>query len=113
MKFIWILRSWNSEDTFWEHVREHKEYDTAYLKVETLLEEIKNIILLKQQEWKDLCAEHTELKEGDREFTFEIPTPELLKSKTFFKFLTILGTSETNKDFMQTWYIERLSFTES
>lgn len=113
MRFIWILRTWNSEDTFWEHVREHKQYDVAYSKVEHLLEEIKNIILLKQQEWKDLCAENPELKESDKEFTYEIPTPELLKTKTFFKFLSILGTSASTKDLIQTWYIERLSFTES
>ena len=113
MKFVWILRTWNSQDTFWEHVREHKEYEKAYLKVEVLLEEIKRIILQKQQEWKDLCSENNELKEVDKDFAFEIPTAELLKTRPFFKFLSIVGASDSKKDLMQTWYVERLHLTES
>lgn len=108
-KFIWIIRSWCSEDSFWEHVREHKEYDIGYRKPELLLEEITRIILKEQTDWEDMCEASGAPKE-ERVFQQEMPTQEQLKTRPFFKFLTV---SSTKDDSMQSWYIERLKIAEN
>ena len=110
-KFVWIIRCWCSEDSFWEHVREHKEYDIAYTKPELLLEEAERIIQKEQSDWEDLCR-GTGANETDREFVIDKPTLEHLKARPFLKFLTISSTSSTD-DFMQSWYIERLKVVEN
>ena len=103
-KFVWIIRSWCSLDSFWEHVREHKEFDVAYVNPELLLEEIERIVLKEQADWEDLCyASGT--KADTREFAVEKPTLEHLKNRPFVKFLTI---SSTVDDYMQSWYVERM-----
>ena len=107
-KFIWIIRSWCSEDSFWEHVREHKEYDIGYRKPELLLEEIHRIILKEQTDWEDMCDSSDATKE--RVFQHETPTLDQLKTRPFFKFLTV---SSKNDDSMQGWYIERLKIADS
>lgn len=107
-KFVWIIRSWCSEDSFWEHVREHKEYDIAYRKAELLLEEINRIILKEQADWEDMC-EASGVSKEDRDIQSDIPTLDLLKTRPFYKFLTVTG-----KDgFMQSWYIERLKIADA
>jgi hypothetical protein len=107
-KFVWIIRTWCSEDSFWEHVREHKEYDIAYRKPELLLEEINRIFLKEQTDWEDMCEASGADKE-ERQFDCELPTLELIKTRPFLKFLTITG-----KDgFMQSWYIERLKVADT
>jgi hypothetical protein len=103
-KFVWIIRSWCSQDTYWEHVREHKEFDLAYANPEFLLEEINRIILKEQDDWNDIC-QGTQTKLSDRGFDIQKPSVEQIKSRGFFKFLTISSTTE---DFMQSWYVERL-----
>ena len=110
-RFVWIIRSWCSEDSFWEHVREHKEYDIAYSKAELLLEEIDRIVLKEQTDWEDLCL-GTGTSKLDREFTIEKPSLEQLKARPFFKFLTISSSSSSQEDFMQSWYIERLKVAD-
>jgi hypothetical protein len=107
-KFVWIIRSWCSEDTFWEHVREHKEYDIAYRKPESLLEEINRIILKEQVDWDDLC-ESSGASKDERLLQQDIPTLEQIKTRSFYKFLTI--SSQTG-EFMQSWYVERLKVAE-
>ena len=108
-KFVWIIRSWCSEDSFWEHVREHKEYDIGYRKPELLLEEITRILLKEQTDWDDMCASSGDNKET-RIFQEDIPTLEQIKARPFFKFLTITSTTS---DFMQSWYIERLKIADN
>jgi hypothetical protein len=111
-RFVWIIRSWCSVDTYWEHVREHKEFDVAYVKPELLLEEIDRIILKEQTEWEDLCQSSGLLK-TDREFEIDKPSLEQLKSRSFFKFLTITNSETTSDDFMQSWYVERMKVIDS
>jgi hypothetical protein len=111
-KFIWIIRSWSSEDSFWEHVRDHKEYDIAYTKPEMLLDEIHRITIKEQTDWEDLC-QGSGLKHTDREFEIEKPSLDQLKNRSFYKFLTISSTSSSGDDFMQSWYIERLKVVTS
>ncbi len=111
LRFVWIIRSWCSEDSFWEHVREHKEYDIAYSKPELLLEEIDRIILKEQTDWEDLC-QGTGIAKTAREFDIEKPGLEQLKSRPFFKFLTISSSSLSQESFMQSWYIERLKVAD-
>lgn len=111
-KFTWIIRSWCSEDTFWEHVREHKEYDIAYIKPELLLEEVDRIILKEQTDWEDLC-QGTGVKNTDREFDIDKPSLEQIKARPFVKFLTITSSSSSSENFMQSWYIERLKVADS
>ncbi len=106
-KFVWIIRTWCSEDSFWEHVREHKEYDIAYRKPELLLEEINRIFLKEQTDWEDMCEASGALKE-DKQFESEIPTLELLKIRPFLKFLTV----SSKEGFMQSWYVERLKIAD-
>lgn len=110
-KFVWIIRSWCSLDSFWEHVREHKEFDVAYTHPELLLQEIDRILLKEQSDWQDLC-----IASGSREdthtFIVEKPTLDLLKSRPFVKFLTI-STTDPSHDYMQSWYIERLKIASS
>ncbi len=108
-RFVWIIRSWCSEDSFWEHVREHKEYDIAYRKPELLLEEVQRIILKEQTDWEDLCEASGTSKE-ERLIETEIPTLDQLKSRPFYKFLTI---SSKLDNYMQSWYIERLKIADS
>lgn len=106
-KFVWIIRSWCNLDSYWEHVREHKEYDVAYVKAELVLDEIERIILKEQAEWDDVC-DGTAIKKEDRDFEIEKPTIDLLKSRRFFKFLTISSVPGVGEEFMQAWYVERL-----
>jgi hypothetical protein len=108
-KFVWIIRSWSSEDTFWEHVREHKEYDIAYRKTELLLEEINRIILKEQMDWEDMC-EASGTSKDTRQIQHEVPTLDQLKTRPFYKFLTITNTPG---DFMQSWYVERLKIADN
>jgi hypothetical protein len=112
LKFIWIIRSWCSQDTYWEHVREHKEYDIAYASPEVLLEEINRIILKEQDDWNDIC-EGTETKVTDRQFDIQKPTVDQIKSRSFFKFLTITSLPTATDDFMQSWYVERLKVIDT
>lgn len=107
-KFVWIIRSWCSLDSFWEHVREHKEFDIAYVIPNLLLEEIDRIILKEQSDWEDLCSA-SGAKQDTREFTIDKPTYDQLKSRPFLKFLTI---SSKTDEFMQSWYIERLKVAD-
>jgi len=111
-RFVWIIRSWCSEDSFWEHVREHKEYDIAYSKPDLLLEEIDRIVMKEQSDWEDLCQGTGTLKSG-REFDIDKPSLEQLKSRPFFKFLTISSSSSAEEDYMQSWYVERLKVADS
>ncbi len=107
-KFVWIIRSWCSLDSFWEHVREHKEFDIAYVAPELLLEEIDRIVLKEQSDWEDLCIA-SGVKGDSREFAIEKPSLDQLKSRPFVRFLTI---SSSTDDFMQSWYIERLKVAD-
>lgn len=108
-KFVWIIRSWCSQDSFWEHVREHKEYDLAYASPELLLEEINRIILKEQADWNDIC-EGTQTKLTEREFDMQTPSLDQIKSRSFLKFLTITSKTE---EFMQSWYVERLKVIDA
>ncbi len=108
-KFVWIIRSWCSEDSFWEHVREHKEYDIGYSKPELLLEEIQRIILKEKSDWEDLCDASGTSKD-ERQFQEEVPTLTQIKTRPFFKFFTVTGVST---EYMQSWYIERLKIAEN
>lgn len=111
-KFVWIIRTWCSVDSYWEHVREHKEYDIAYVKPEVVLEEIDRIVTKEQSDWTAMC-EGTGFKETDREFEIEKPSLDQLKSRSFFKFCTVSSAPEAAEDFMQAWYVERLRVTDS
>ncbi len=111
-KFVWIIRSWCSEDSFWEHVREHKEYDVAYVKPELLLEEIQRIILKEQSDWEAICDE-TGQKVAGRAFEINRPSLEQVKSRSFVKFLTITSVSSSENEFMQSWYVERMRIAEN
>jgi hypothetical protein len=106
-KFVWIIRTWCSQDSYWEHVREHKEYDLAYKNPELIMEEIHRIVGKEQNDWKDLC-QGSGMKETDREFDIEMPSLDQIKSRSFFKFLTITSVGQTSDEFMQSWYVERL-----
>jgi hypothetical protein len=112
LKFVWIIRSWCSEDSFWEHVREHKEYDIAYSKADLLLEEIDRIVLKEQTDWEGLC-QGTGTSKKDREFDIDKPSLEQLKARPFFKFLTISSSASSSEDHMQSWYVERLKVIDS
>jgi hypothetical protein len=107
-KIVWIIRTWCSEDSFWEHVREHKEYDIAYRKADLLLEEIQRIILKEQADWDDMCEASGAVKE-DRQFQVEVPSLDVLKTRPFCKFFTVSGLD----GYMQSWYIERLKVAEA
>ncbi len=111
-KFVWIIRTWCSEDSFWEHVREHKEYDLAYVKPELLLEEIERIILKEQSDWEAICQD-TGTKTSDRNFEINTPSLEQIKSRSFVKFLTISNSSTSTHEFMQSWYVERLRVADN
>ena len=102
MPFVWIIRTWCSVDTFWEAVRSSKDYDVAYWKPEQVLEEMEKIVLKEQKEWKDL---HDHQKDND--FLVELPTVDQIKSRPFYKFLTITNHS-SKEQVVQNWYIERL-----
>lgn len=108
LKFVWIIRSWCNQDSYWEHVREHKEFDIAYANPELLLEEINRIILKEQDDWNDIC-EGKQAKLTEREFDIQKPSLDQIKSRSFFKFLTI---SSNKEDYMQSWYIERLKVVD-
>jgi hypothetical protein len=110
-KFVWIIRSWCSEDSFWEHVREHKEYDIAYSKPELLLEEIDRIVLKEEADWNDLCNGSPGQK-AERGFEIDKPSLDQLKNRPFFKFLTVSSSPTSSEDFMQSWYVERLKVAD-
>ena len=112
VRFIWIIRSWSSIDSFWEHVRSNKEFEITYSKPEQVLEQAQRIFEQEQMEWKSLCEGSTDLKEEDREFIVELPTLEQIKSRPFLKFLTVTSTKKEASDFMQSWYIERCKLIE-
>lgn len=109
-KFVWIIRSWCNLDSFWEHVREHKEFDVAYTSVEMVLEEIQRITSKQRADWSLLCSSTSGLKEEDRKFDTSIPTLDQLKSRPFIKFLSAIST-KTDEDTMTSWYVERLNVT--
>jgi hypothetical protein len=112
-KFIWIIRSWCSLDTFWEHVREHKEYDIAYVHPELILEEIERILAKEQSDWKDMCIGNGNgTKISDREFDIDKPSLEQIKSRPFVKFMSITSSQQSSEDYMQSWYVERLKVAE-
>ena len=106
-KFVWIIRSWCSADSFWEHVREHKEYDVAYTKVETALEEINRIITKEKNDWITICSGSV-TNEATRTFDIETPSPHLILSRPFIKFLSIVD----KEDYMKSWYVERIQVIE-
>ena len=109
MKFVWIIRTWSSLDSFWEHVREEREYEKVYTKPETLLEAIKHIVTNEETEWKDLCTESSDTYQlKDRVFTIEIPSTGEIKTRSFLKFLTITNSDSSKQEFVRNWYIERL-----
>ncbi len=107
MRFLWIIRTWCNEDSFWEAIRSSKEYDMAFSKAEQVLEEIQKIIIKEQAEWKDLC-QASEMNEADREFLVELPTVDQIKSRPFYKFLSLVSVPTAKEQFTQNWYIERL-----
>ena len=41
---MWIIRQWCSLDSYWEHVRENKDFDVAYKSPDLVLNEIKRIV---------------------------------------------------------------------
>lgn len=104
-KCIWILRSWCSLDSFLEHVREDKVYEKAFTDIEVILEEIKSIVIKEEQIWKHLGAD-------DKEIIVDLPTAEHLKTRSFWKFLTIKNISEKSDEYVRAFYVERLYFTE-
>lgn len=107
MPFVWIIRTWCSLDSFWETVRSSKEYDVAYTKPEQVLEEIGKIITKEQHEWKELCTS-SEMNLSDREFLVEVPSVEQIKSRPFYKFLSVGSTATAKEPYAQNWYLERL-----
>lgn len=111
-RFVWIIRSWCNEDTYWEHVREHKEFDVSYVKPEFLLGEIDRIVLKEQSDWEDLC-QSSQMSPSDREFEIDKPSLDQLKSRSFFKFLTITSAEKSPENFMQSWYVERLKVVDT
>jgi hypothetical protein len=110
-KFVWIIRSWCSQDTYWEHVREHKEYDIAYTNPLLVMEEIERILIKEQSDWADICISG-HVKQTDREFDIDKPSLEQLKSRSFVKFLTVSSTNDASDEFMQSWYVERLKVVD-
>lgn len=104
-KCVWILRTWCNLDSFLEHVREDKLYERAFSDTETLLEEIKNIIIKEEQIWKHLGADN-------KEFIVDLPTTDHLKTRSFWKFLTIKNAANAAEEYIRTCYIERLYLTE-
>jgi hypothetical protein len=107
MPFVWIVRTWCSLDSFWETVRSSKEYDVAYTKPESVLEKIEKIIITEQQEWKELC-EASGISVNEREFLVEVPTVDQIKSRPFYKFLSVGSNPTAKEPFAQNWYIERI-----
>lgn len=103
MGFIWMIRSWSSIESFWEHVREHKEYDKAYSSTNDLLSAIEKTIVKEQNEWNEL------FNPSEREFSIELPTIEKLKGRPFFKFLTVTSGQDAKDVYMKCWYVERLT----
>lgn len=108
MPFVWVIRTWNSLDTFWEAIRSSKEYDVAYTKPDQVLEEIHKIIAREQTEWKEICESSSEFKHEDKVFVIELPTYEQIKNRPFFKFLSVTNGPDTKEEFVQNWYIERI-----
>jgi hypothetical protein len=104
MKYVWIIRTWGSVDSFWEHVREHKDYDTAFTKPEQVLEAVKKIILQEKTNYE-------ENKRTEKDFVVEIPTVEKIQTRPFLKFLTI-STKDSTEECVQNWYIERIKLIE-
>ena len=109
MKFVWIIRQWCSLDSYWEHVRQDKDFDVAYANPELVLEEVNRIIEKENVEWKDMCSSSTTIKETDREFLIETPTLEHVVNRSFIKCLTISTTGGKQNEYWQAWYIERLN----
>lgn len=105
MPFVWILRTWSSEDSFWEAIRSSKEFDVAYSNPADAYEAIQKLIVKEQTEWKELCESSSDFKISDREFFVEAPTVEQIKNRSFLKFLSLVGQKD---QFAQNWYIERL-----
>lgn len=108
MPFVWVIRTWNSVETFWEAVRSSKEYDNAYTKPDDVIAEVEKIIIKEQEEWKDLCQLSKEVG-GEKDFSVELPTIDQIKNKAFFKFLSVTAAANTKDQFVQNWYIERLT----
>ena len=108
MPFVWVIRTWCSLDSFWEAVRSSKEYDIAYTKPEEILEHLERIALREQKEWKELCEASSEFKHDDKQFLIELPTVDQIKSRPFYKFLSVTSGPEAKEEFVQNWYIERL-----
>ena len=107
MPFVWIVRTWCSLDTFWETIRSSKEYDIAYTKPDEVLEELSHIVAKEQEEWRELC-ESSGLNINDHEFLVELPSVDQIKSRPFYKFLSIIPGANAKEPFAQNWYIERI-----
>lgn len=104
-KCIWILRTWCNEDSFLENVREDKVYERAFSDVDSVLEEIKLIVVKEEQIWKHLGADN-------KEFIVDLPTTEHLKTRSFWKFLTMKNNASSQEEYIRAFYIERLYLTE-
>lgn len=107
MPFVWVVRTWCSLDTFWEAIRSSKEYDIAYSKPESVLEDLNKIVLKEKEEWKELC-ESSGMNVTEHEFLVELPTIEQIKSRPFHKFLSIVTGPTAKEPFAQNWFIERI-----
>lgn len=105
-RFVWVLRSWCSEDSFWEHVRGNKDFDLAFATAQQVLEEIQRITLKEQADWQDLHGTSETHK-----FVIETPTVDQIKNRPFLKFLTCASIKEESQ-FMQCWYVERVKIAE-
>jgi hypothetical protein len=95
-------------DSFWEHVRENKDFDVAYKSPELALNEIKRIVEKEEVEWKSMCSTSETVKESDRVFSVEVPSLEQVVNRPFIKFLTI-SSADTTNEYWQSWYIERMT----
>jgi hypothetical protein len=108
MSFVWIIRQWNSLDSFWEHVRENKDFDVAYKSPDLVLNEIKRIVEKEEIEWKSICSTSETVKESDRDYSSDVPSLEQVVNRPFIKFLTISSTDKTS-EYWQSWYVERIT----
>lgn len=113
-KFLWLIRTWCSLDSFWEHVREHKDYDIAYTNVESVMDEIKRLIAKQHLDWDIICANSPLEDKDSRRFDIDMPSLEHLRTRSFVKFLSVVNTGRGDGDSkndgdMTAWYVERLN----
>ncbi len=105
MPFVWVIRTWCSEDSFWEAIRSSKEFDIAYSNPAELFEAVQKLIAKEQLEWKELCESSSDVSLNDRDFLIESPTVDQIKNRSFLKFMSTVSSKD---QFAQHWYIERL-----